>query len=390
MSVVFVLGAGASYGDSLEPLESLPHLPDSLTALRPRGAQPPLVTGFFGKSLYETIGYDARSAEADFKPVFDYARRTQAISDSVGEGKWEKLDLEDLFTSIEVQREFSVPESDESASLLLLRNNLTRYVQRILGTCRRDTFGKFSRLLVSSLTMEGSVITFNYDLLLDQEFYRREHSGNGEFEQYDNFENMVLHGNATGLSGPSGAEGLFLKLHGSLNWSRCTDIRCPRSSMLVIDHEVQPILDVRTGIGEKRCVSCDGVLVPLLIPPLLHKPITENPAIRAAWGLAQRRLAQASSVVVIGYSAPPTDFYTRWLLRSSVGSRNNVKIVVVNPANKANAEFDTRMNSIFLLGYEDRFTQLAELEQILDSVGLHPPDSQRRSLPNCPAPDSAP
>jgi hypothetical protein len=56
-------------------------------------------------------------AEADFKAIFDYARNTLGISDSVGEGRWGELDLEDLFTSIEVHRGFSAPESDHSALL---------------------------------------------------------------------------------------------------------------------------------------------------------------------------------------------------------------------------------------------------------------------------------
>ncbi len=371
MSVVFVLGAGASHGDSLELLDSgaqsvAPH-PLSV-------ARPPLTKGFCSKSLYTALNYEPTLAESDYRPVFDYARNTLGIFDPVGEGRWRELDLEDLFTSIEVHRELSSPESDESALLLLIRNKLTRYLQRILGFCTADRFGAYSRLLVSSITMEDSVITFNYDLLLDQEFYRSQPSGAGSKDHYENFEQIVLRGETTGLAGPSGREGVYLKLHGSLNWSRCTNPRCPRGSILEVDSEVQAILNLRMGIGERRCTACDGELVPLLIPPLLHKPITEQPAIRAAWGLAKKRLTQASTVLVIGYSAPPTDFYSRWLLRSSVGTRNNVRVVLVNPDN-GSPEFERQMKAVFPVGYERverTFTQFCQLEQVLNSVGLSP------------------
>lgn len=361
MSRVFVLGAGASYGDSLEPTGG------AKQTRKAPGSPPPLIAGFFRRSLYQALGYDPSQAEADYEEVFRYARNTLGIHDQLGEGKWESLDLEDLFTSIEVHREFSAPESDEFGRLLVIRNKLARYVQRILGFCTSGTFGKHSRSLVSKLTMEDSVITFNYDLLIDQEFYRLEPTGKGEFAHYENFQSIVLGAEAGGLLGPSGAEGLYLKLHGSLNWSRCTNPSCPRSSALIIDRDVPAILDLRMGIGERRCSVCDGELAPLLIPPLVDKPIVENPAIRASWGLARKRLTQASTVVVIGYSAPPTDFRSKWLLRSTVGARKDVQVIVVDPANGKD-EFKARLETVFPLGYDDNFKHFCEIEDIFHRI----------------------
>jgi len=370
MSVVFVLGAGASYGESLESLDSPYQVPAGLTALHSAGAPPPLIKGFFQKALYSALKYDPSDAEADYKPVFDYARDSMCITDPFGEGRWNEVDLEDLFTSVEIHREFSAPESVESGLLGVKRNLLARYIQRILGLCTSGKFGQYSKLLVSKLTMEHSVITFNYDLLLDQQFYELSPGGNGEFAHYENFESIVLQGETKGLPGPSGAEGLYLKLHGSLNWSQCTNRACPRKSVVIMDREVQRVLNHRMGIGEMRCEVCNGELAPLLIPPLLDKPIAEIPAIRAAWGLAQRRLSQASTVVLIGYSAPPTDFYSKWLLRSNVGTRKDVNVFVVDPDNEK-APFKTRMMNLFPYGYKSKFTKMDQVGGILESVGLN-------------------
>jgi hypothetical protein len=113
-------------------------------------------------------------------------------------------------------------------------------------------------------------------------------------------------------------------------------------------------------------------LVPLLIPPLVQKPIAENAIAKTAWALAKKRLAAASAVVVIGCSAPPTDFYSRWFLRSSVGTRTNgdVKVFVVNAEDGGSSQFQARMDSIFPCGYDRTFTHFCQIKQIRNSLGL--------------------
>ena len=61
-SVVFVLGAGASSGESLKALE------EGTGAISSGGMTPPLTTGFFKRELYAAIGYESEKAESDFPP----------------------------------------------------------------------------------------------------------------------------------------------------------------------------------------------------------------------------------------------------------------------------------------------------------------------------------
>ena len=73
---------------------------------------------------------------------------------------------------------------------------------------------------------------------------------------------------------------------------------------------------------------------------------------------------------MIGFSAAPTDFYSAWLLKSTVGTRADVEVIVINPSNK-NAdknhfEFTRRMESIFLRGYR---SDLHEFSQIEAAIG---------------------
>src|ERR1700688_237844 len=140
MSIVYILGAGASHGDSLIPLERNPPPPSSLTPT-------PLIKGFFKQDLFNSIRYSGANAEADYAEAFRYIRRTRLLTEPVGQGNWEELDLEQIFTSIELERAFSNPESDEAAIATVIRNQLIRYIQRILGLCTWYGHGQHCKLL---------------------------------------------------------------------------------------------------------------------------------------------------------------------------------------------------------------------------------------------------
>jgi len=87
MSVVFVFGAGASYGESLRPTSNT--LPAPPTNFR----TPPLTTGFFSRELYDSIRYAPDTVERDYREVFEYVRRVLIIDDPLGEGRWGNLNL---------------------------------------------------------------------------------------------------------------------------------------------------------------------------------------------------------------------------------------------------------------------------------------------------------
>jgi len=121
------------------------------------------------------------------------------------------------------------------------------------------------------------------------------------------------------------------------------------------------------GIGFASCQRCGSELTPLLIPPLLRKPITDNGIIRSVWGLAGQRLAAADNVVIVGFSAAPTDFYAAWLLRSSLGKLRRPNIYVVNPGNEAgvDASFQERMRDILPPGFNTDFHFFSDIYAVV-------------------------
>ncbi len=352
MNTVYIIGAGASHGESL--VERYPEA---------RPHRPPLTNGFFDGALLHDLGY--AHAEQDLRDIIAHVQTTKLWTDVFGEGRWKTLDLEEVFTGLEVEREFHNPESDDGAHLLLLRNALVRYIRRVLGLCTRGARGQYYHLLAERLSVDDSIVTFNWDLLLDQEFIDQ-----GKVRrQYGNFLHRVPVSSEDVLSPVIQGEGLFLKLHGSLNWFRCGNSKCQASGTITVFVHPQLCLEWNSGDEKATCWQCGSVMNPVIIPPLLRKPITEDPVIRSAWGLAKDRLMDASRVVVIGFSAAPTDFYTSWLLRSTVGTRQDVEIEVINPCNEqdhgGHKEFRTRMSSIFLRDYGSRFHEFSQIASVL-------------------------
>lgn len=364
MATVYILGAGASFGDTLNLQEG------AAADLAARLTNPPLVNGFFMRALYERLGYAAEAAARDFPEAFDYIRVLKHTNAAPGTGAWEGFNLEEIFTSVELERDFCDEQSDEYSRLTLARNKLLRYIGRIIALCTQGGCGENTAYLAQILEDEDSVITFNWDLLLDYELPPRD----GKFH-YRAFFETVLGNPSFGddeMFGPDYRHGMLLKLHGSFNWYRCTNQRCRRFLDVVFFESTTIALDRLMGIGPVICEMCGSEMNPLLIAPLLRKPIKEDAVFRSIWGVARRKLESATTVVVIGYSLPPTDFHSAWLLRSVHRSNPNAQVFVVNPLNNRDhaehAQFRERMQSVFPRGYNSDFTTFSQIQQIVERI----------------------
>lgn len=375
MSIVYVLGAGASFGENLTAPGNGPEFAKKATAT------PPLIRGFFKESLFKQISYSGDTAEKDFPLAFEYIRKLKALGNPVGEGEWGELNIEDVFTSIELDREFEGPESDVGAKLIITRNQLIRYIWRVIGFCTDYKEASYARALCDSLCAQDSVVTFNWDLLLDlylNPVFVNTSRRLAHWHYHDFLVSALgmpsMSRTPRELSEVPSRSGMLLKLHGSLNWFQCTNSKCPGSSEIAFDQDAEHCLRRATGIhfGGEACKRCGSDTIPLLIPPLLRKPISDNWIIRSAWGHARARLLEAKRAVIIGFSAAGTDFYATWLLRSTLGLREDVEVFVVDPANDGadpnHDEFAQRMNNIFSHGYNDDFRSVSEMDSILRRV----------------------
>lgn len=332
----------------------------------PRSAHPPLICDFFKSEFFYP---DAEFVDRQHWQLMDYIRKHWGVNEPLGTGKWRSLNLEDVFTSLAIESEFSPAGTDSYAYSLLLLNSIKNYIREIIGHSTIFRFGQYTHLLARNLKPDDSVITFNYDLLMDQEFLLYQEGP----LQYNNFhlrflDKPLVDNRKTEENG----SGLYLKLHGSLNWFLCTSPSRPRSGQVDVNTWINQCIFVSAIGRDFDCEYCRGKLTSLLIPPLLNKPITQNSIIRNVWANALYEISNADNLVVIGYSFPTTDFFAGWLFRSALQKNKDAKVWVINPLNdpthQGHREFKERMDTIFVQGYSDQYHYFDQIEYVLDEL----------------------
>lgn len=187
----------------------------------------------------------------------------------------------------------------EQTILLPVRNN-----SQVLRPPPYAEFAALCSSLRNARPAESvAVITFNYDVGVDHGFY---------------WHQMPID---YGLGEGAGQNAVpILKLHGSLtlNWGRCA--KCSRVVPWTLQTYFQKyswqhlydIKAVRLPIGSHlgSLEHCDTPVggVPVLVPPTWNK--TEyHRTLGTVWSRAARELREAESILVFGFSLPPSDAF---------------------------------------------------------------------------------
>jgi len=154
------------------------------------------------------------------------------------------------------------------------------------------------------------IISFNYDLTI--ETVLRELEVNCDYGvDATPIENSIL----------------LMKMHGSVNWTFCTNCE---QFVFYPDYQAPKVLEKKS-----KCPSCKkSDLETIIIPPILYKdtfyknPMYEN-LIRRLWGFANDELVTANKVVFIGFSMSETDAYAEELFKLSSNMNSDVKYELV-------------------------------------------------------------
>lgn len=183
------------------------------------------------------------------------------------------------------------------------------------------------RKLLSGVDLERtSLISLNYDLLLDRALYQMGIQPDYALEFFDGHP-------------PHTAGTLKLyKLHGSLNWGYC-----PSCFSTVFSREKRLPADA-------VCPTCEGPVRVLIIPPTPLK-IPPSPFLSALWKKAEWELAQACEIVFIGYSLSESDANIRYLLfRGFFGYAPKVTVVLKQPPSEGESPVTGRYQRLFPRG----------------------------------------
>jgi len=210
-------------------------------------------------------------------------------------------------------------------------------------------------LLVNWHNTDATVITFNYDLLVELA-WKRFVAGVIAFDSWNSPLSLysapitpigARAGNALAeLRPPKGLK--LLKLHGSLNW-RYSGPRAtpgdPIYGMSIKGEEWSAKgFEWIPELAEQLAVD----LKPMIVPPTAVKsPYYINQTLQSLWQSAAKAIREAKELVVVGFSFPPTD-----LLVSSLLSTNLPLTSRITPINTTD-EVVPRIRTVFGLHEND-------------------------------------
>ena len=207
--------------------------------------------------------------------------------------------------------------------------------------------------LVKGMRSGDIILSFNYDILLDNALFNHDLMTDSGYGM--NFFKTNENGTWTRPNENSSSVAL-LKLHGSLNWTRCG-----QCGALVLYRYKKQILYGAIMFQCPRCSSDDSYAQRMMIPPTQSKEYSDRD-IGFLWIQADHMMKEISRIVCIGYSFPYTDFDMVSLMRRFRARQSEIpEINFVSPDMKAERRLKT------LLGVTET-NRFVDLSTYLDSL----------------------
>jgi len=335
--VVFIFGAGASKqaGTPLM-LEFLDVARGVLESGKVSDAAESFQAIFGGMSVLQQVHSKSQLDIQNVESVFAAYEMAKTIHRF---GSYNDEQIDDLLTAMRAV----IVKTVEQTLMLPVRT------QHAYPPVPYEDFGKLVQFLVQEAMPRQtvSIITFNYDVAVD---YALHHQSTQV--QY-----------ALGTDTEAGIP--VLKLHGSLNWARCT--KCSAIVPWKLDQYLQRhtwnlrvnthLRQVKLLIGSRiRDFEHCGQKVepqPVIVPPTWGK-LEHHRVLSRVWSRAAKELSEAEHIFIIGYSLPLSDSFFRYLYAlGTVGQAILQRFWVFNP--DTTGEVEARFRQLLGPGATQRF-----------------------------------
>lgn len=200
--------------------------------------------------------------------------------------------------------------------------------------------------LVHILHHGDTVITLNYDFFLDLVIaYSFLFSRWENIDYGTNFFDLSFREGITCEEEPyldyirrpypflSGNMITILKLHGAINWAVCSNCKTIIYTGLdSLSKVLNTLQRVPLNLKHKYLCCPDFNFEPIIVPPTWMKDYN-NRYLEDIWYVATRRLAEANTIIFLGYSFSESDYQIRYLFNRALHLHGSVpwnKIVIVN------------------------------------------------------------
>ncbi len=304
---VFVFGAGASYASGMTPLGKYlvwNYYEDCSTLYRIENGKP-------AKDDLEEKGIEF----INYGKFLQLADRVFPELDAYN--KWQKAmqEGEMLTFPSQLDKKYYV---DEMANILQVRKDsegielLKQLTLEHIGKAGIGSsnllYKEFVKKLIGKSPEGTSIISFNFDCLLHEDFIDRVY-----FDYLIDFDAVDEHRES--YNKQNGIP--LIKLNGSLDWAICQ--KCRKIKLLFPSSGYD-------NLYCKMSKDCGGELRPFIFLPHEEK----DKMVHSLWDKAREDLRQAAKVTVIGYSFPPYDHDVINLFKESMAC--DVELLIVDLA----------------------------------------------------------
>lgn len=291
-----ILGAGASRGANF--------LSDST------GPRSPLDADFF--SELQRLPPTKESSK-----LLDFVRNE--FGSSIG------LSMEEFFSQVEYtdrfHNELNVDPGPKIKRYGKALDQFYRSLPMLFKSAVGDKQCDYHRRLAKLLYTDDVVMSFNYDCIIDKALIGAGRRWDPEKCSYGFRPTKGINAWRRLEQGKSPQKSIkLLKPHGSLNWKI--------SSSGSVQLEKDPY-SIETAKGR-------------IVPPTWFKRLNEEPY-ASIWKEARLEIRKCRALIVIGYSVPQTDIFSRALFKAEIGSKERKQkldlLIVVNPDKEARRRF---------------------------------------------------
>ena len=355
--VVLVFGAGASHSDGV-PLQ--------------REMLPTILSGGINEIENSTIGILVTEF---IKDNFEFNKSTN---------QYPQLEAVFGFIDYFLQQNESLNSKYTVDKIRDIKEYLIKLIHFVvnLQTNKHSRYYHTFWEAVTKFCTNISIITLNYDTLLEQAFdFLFKHHGYIDYcihlMNYDRIPSLKNYNFWINPREP--VEVLnhdkptlykILKLHGSLNWKYCT---CCNQTLLTpwdrtIDLNKGKFLGYTYPDKEEYEFICpiDGTeFQTLILPPTYNKTI-HHPIISQLFVEASKEIRATRKIVFIGYSMSGSDVHIKALFKKHINSE--IEVIVINPKRQESLELNYRSLTSKVRFQYMSFEELIENEKNIEKI----------------------
>lgn len=308
--------------------------------------------------IIERIGDELKEDPKDISIVRITKELEKAMERREKRLKEAKLNLEQVVTFLDLAiSKFGELGKSDSSYLEQAQEELMEYIKDTLlhrshWMDKRKQPSECYKILFQNLRPQDSIITLNYDIIIEdtlqvlweelsenekKEFVGKEGYISERHPLLEKLEQILINQPLSWTrpewiyyTSQESKSGVFLKLHGSINWVYCPNELCRHHfSIFPIPVEEYMLQSLPS------CRVCGTTTKPAIVLPTMYKAFERFPKLGFIWALARKELEEANKIVIIGVSFAESDYYLRWLFKSALRKFNkNYKIEVVNKEEK--------------------------------------------------------